>query len=505
MQAFVPVKKIEFGKTDGKKEARDPKFESIFYDGDGYFSDLNTDPSKYIVYGRKGTGKTLLVQYFLKQKEKEEHTYTKLISTDRFAEAKLNHFDYANLQPEETEIFWKFVILKELSTIVLEHERGFLNQKLVKKLSSVDGQLSLQLSEFVEESSSQVGANAKINNAGISAGISDRVKSTYHQGKYFQKLDELHSSLVEVLKKSRNTYFLAFDDLDELKTDVLHGLSAKDRIKKLASLLVDFVMALESTNDMLYEIDSKSRVLTTLRKDVVDQMERLGSNINKPLTDSGVELNWLAPIVNKAPEKSSLGKLIIHKVVGSVEAYENVDQTTLFRAIFPRTKKGSPFDWIVKRGFGRPRDIISFLNIYKKQFPEEFTIRMTGLKQVQGAYSTWFYRELQNEMHILENADSMQNTLMLIKKHHKISFMIEDLENCLSEFPSEFTGINDLGQDIRSLYDLGVLANSDLKRDDDRDRKPIMEYAYRNGENFANFATLFVVHPAIRNYLSLPN
>ncbi|MHA3065819.1 P-loop ATPase, Sll1717 family [Lacticaseibacillus saniviri] len=284
VKATVPVGKFEFGKIDGKKEARSPIFESIFYNGDGYFDDLTNDTNKYIIYGRKGTGKTLLVQYFLKQKSKEKNVFSRMVPPTSFSERKLAQFDYAGLKPEETEVFWKFVILKELSSIVLENERGVLNRKKLNKLRDVDSQLSMQLTEIVEENSNEISATMATSNLSVSGKNGVSSKSSFKVGKYYDKIDELSNNLKQVLETSKFTYFIAFDDLDELKTGVFVTLTAAKRIEKLAALLVDFVYALEEINDMLYEIGSNTRVLTTLRKDVVEQMQKLGSNINKPLT-----------------------------------------------------------------------------------------------------------------------------------------------------------------------------------------------------------------------------
>ena len=66
MNELTPISQISFGTTDGKNEARNPNFESLFYDGGGYYRKLKEDPLKFLVIGRKGTGKTILVRYFQK-------------------------------------------------------------------------------------------------------------------------------------------------------------------------------------------------------------------------------------------------------------------------------------------------------------------------------------------------------------------------------------------------------------------------------------------------------
>ena len=50
----VSVSSFKLGEVDGKKEARDPDFEQLFYLGDGYYDELE-EQNKYIIIGRKGT------------------------------------------------------------------------------------------------------------------------------------------------------------------------------------------------------------------------------------------------------------------------------------------------------------------------------------------------------------------------------------------------------------------------------------------------------------------
>mgnify|MGYP000004515902 CR=1 FL=1 len=55
----VSVSSFKLGEVDGKKEARDPDFEQLVYLGDGYYNELE-EQNKYIIIGRKGTGKSTI-------------------------------------------------------------------------------------------------------------------------------------------------------------------------------------------------------------------------------------------------------------------------------------------------------------------------------------------------------------------------------------------------------------------------------------------------------------
>ncbi|XHB95878.1 hypothetical protein AAFF39_03605 [Lactococcus garvieae] len=52
----MKLKDINFGSSDGQNEAKEQNFSEMFYEDGGHYTELR-DTRKYIVVGRKGTGK----------------------------------------------------------------------------------------------------------------------------------------------------------------------------------------------------------------------------------------------------------------------------------------------------------------------------------------------------------------------------------------------------------------------------------------------------------------
>ena len=61
---------IYIGKADDESESTNSKFMDMFYTGNNKVKEL-IDKSKFIISGRKGTGKTVLARYFLKKESSE--------------------------------------------------------------------------------------------------------------------------------------------------------------------------------------------------------------------------------------------------------------------------------------------------------------------------------------------------------------------------------------------------------------------------------------------------
>lgn len=497
----VPISRISFGTTDGKNEARNPNFESLFYTGGGFYNKLHNDSLKYLIIGRKGTGKTVLLRYFSSQLVKSKSNITKFIVAGDFTSEKLNDFDYMEVKEEEREIFWRYLILKELAALVLENESGFLNKKNLTRLREVSQGFDFNIQELINENNSKAGF--KIGTNTLNGELSENTKDTarYTPARYFKKVSELTKSLMDVIKKAKNNYYLFFDDLDEIKINTLQREKGENGASILAKALNDFVNALIYVNDMLKDINSSSRIITTFRKDVIDQMQFYGNNLNKYVSDNGITLGWYSPLITTHPQRSELGKLVLHKVRASVPEYNGIEDEELFNLIFEKnSKKMHPFKFIVERGFGRPRDVIKYLDIVSDTFPDYKKITHRMVNEVQAEYSSWFYSEISNEINILENSDSVNKTIELIKRFGRIVFSYEEIKKYLSENKNEFQEIVELKQDLKDLFILGVIGNREKKLNV---KRPILEYSYRDGINNPSFTKDFVVHQAVRNYLSL--
>jgi len=62
----VKLRDINIGQVSGEYESKNPDFEDLFYMGNKKYEELSK-PEKFIIRGRKGTGKTILAYYLKKR------------------------------------------------------------------------------------------------------------------------------------------------------------------------------------------------------------------------------------------------------------------------------------------------------------------------------------------------------------------------------------------------------------------------------------------------------
>lgn len=114
---LVEISKVDFGKNDGKNEAEKDNFFDLFYDDHNYYQKIKDD-NYFLITGLKGAGKTLLANFFAKNKQKEKNCYVETLYAVDFIEEKLLNFSKNDINKEELTIFWKYVYLRNIGKII---------------------------------------------------------------------------------------------------------------------------------------------------------------------------------------------------------------------------------------------------------------------------------------------------------------------------------------------------------------------------------------------------
>ncbi|MGL5596387.1 MAG: hypothetical protein ACRDDH_20860, partial [Cetobacterium sp.] len=64
----IKLKDINFGNNDGKNEAAISNFKDLFFNYENIY-EKSLKPEIFLILGRKGSGKTTLIKYIIKNKE----------------------------------------------------------------------------------------------------------------------------------------------------------------------------------------------------------------------------------------------------------------------------------------------------------------------------------------------------------------------------------------------------------------------------------------------------
>lgn len=504
---YVKLENIFIGNIDAEKESLRKDFTKLFFNQNDKYKELISG-DKFLIIGRKGTGKTYLAKYIASQINSFKKNHCRMCdSSNDFNLQKLIDLNDRNLLQGESETFWKWVILLEFSRSILESHKiksrvpFFKVYKLRKFIKSYypDNHSIFKASDM--KTSSSLKSNLKIKNH-FDIQESDDFSVNYGKKKYYENFNYIYNLIVNILKSnSYKTITLILDDLDCLNS-----------ISKLDNSLVDLLTSLINvTRKLNLELancnkDCKSKIILVLREDILNYMHDYNSNLNKIASDDDyIRLYWLTNNENE-PYNHPLMQLILSKIRASTPNYKGYSNSQLYNQLFRKEiRNKSVLKFLLDNSFGRPRDIIQFLNLVKDQNKNSGWFHPNYFKKCMQQYSNWFYNELRNEISIRSNSQFLKESITLIKNIHKINFTFQDLETTYNKNPELYPSVENLHDVIKETYSLGVIGTSYTPHSSGTGTsKHHVSFSYRSdSDDEPDFSNGFVVHEGLRKKFSL--
>lgn len=482
---------IDLGNVDGEKESANENFQNYFYDRHCDYSLLKNNDDKFIVKGKKGSGKTYLVKYLENQAKKEG----KFAKTIKCSQINLNSLVEVGktTSGNEPESFYTYIILIEIARLIFEMSAKDLfcknplkailftlaRKKLLKfyKERYPDGNYSFdaikskssEAERFDVESSSRgfigkrVFENKKEN------------EKEYKKKNAYEVVSELEKMIYKCLKYT--SIILISDDLDEQKKDDLSSENFKQ-------FLINYLNSTNSLNGKLRKY--KSKLIVVIRDDLLDKLNAYSSNINKLITDSSIHIDWCEKTRHNQWDYD-ISKMILNKIRVSAKIDESISDKDIYMKFFSnKIDDLYHMDYLISRSLGRPRDIIAFLNIIKEQNPDSLAFQPSFYRDAMARYSQYFIGEFKNELKIYYEPATIEQIFDLISDFNKPQFMYNEINDFYQKNKGQYDKISDLKIVITSLYKIGLLGNI---------TDGAVSFGYRfDGKNKPNFLSTFIVH-----------
>lgn len=498
----IKLSQMYFGDEDGATEVcQNENFHELFYDQDDYYNELITG-DKFLVIGRKGTGKTILANYLKKtvNSNSNKNEISNILTGNEIKLYKFLSKGDRSINVEEMEIFCEYILLSHIIENILElnkfkkfvpftkvnkARKMLKNYDFLFKISQRESTDTVEVSE-THDTSFKFGTSSKLAN---SSG------NKYIEKEYYEKIKTLRET-VKSLIKGYHIYFI-LDELDDLKV-------AEKMDKKFSQYTASLINVTKKINNEFSNINNgRVKFIVMLRSDIIKYLNENDSNINKSIANKCIKLNWIKKVDNDWDHP--LMKLILLKIKKSVPEYKDLSYKDIYNLVFPfEIKYKSVMTYLLDNSFGRPRDIISYLNIIKRNNKDDF-FRPGLFTYNYKEYSKVFYDELTNEICIHEESDMIKDTLNLIRSFRKINFKFEKIEAYYLNNKSEYPNISNLKTALRILYKFGVVGNS-WKVGRDKNGKDIFYVSWGHREDSdpnVNFDNTFTVHYALRPVMSL--
>lgn len=461
----VKLKDLYIGVPDGATEAQDEKFEELFFDPNNKYEELMSNNDKFIILGSKGTGKTYLANYVLKKARKSQET--EIIDADSFLVYKLSNIDTNKCSKEQIYVLCRWYLLDKLSNLLLKrhkiksqfcpYSKIYKLRKFLNEYENLDFFKEINQTIIAsEESTCSTEANLGIKEVGVDnkygLGKATKVsKEIKRERKPIYELVNSYENLFFSCLSKKDDIILIIDDLDELEKHLYDDGNG--------SVIVELIKVAKSYNLKIKKCKGKFKIILLLRSDILDKLQGRDANLSKIKTSCSVELYWLFDSMREQYEHP-LMSMVLHKIKAYCKEYSEWSNKKLFNELFPEEINNKrPLDYLLDHGFGRPRDIITYLNHAKVAFPDRTDFSSTVLKESKKLYSADFYNEILNQASFHRDQEYVNQCLNLISSVKKASFDYETINTLFENYKSRYDKIDDLDKALAFLYEIGAIGN----------------------------------------------
>lgn len=473
---------IFLGKNDGKKEASyRPDFENYFYDHNKIYQKAMQN-DKYLVLGRKGTGKSILGEFIKKKAISDSEWFCNLCSYKEFKFHELVNLENGDIKPNEYISIWEWVILLELSKLCLENQRLSYSenwQKLNKFVKDNFFTLKLNAMKILE-----VTQQNKLSGSLFKFNGEHGKTSKYSAGSYLFYLDDLRESVFELLAETECKYTLIYDELDDkFRNNDIYKNS-----------IISLIKATDKLNLTMLDKGISGKVMIFLRTDIFYILN--DPDLNKLKVDNSLTIDWGATIQIDSP----LFDLIFAKIQASVPDLKSKSKIELFNMFFPeRVRQIDTEKFLLGRTFFRPRDVITYLNLIIDKYANENRFSEMAFIELEKDYSTYFFQEVRNELSGHLDDTLIDEGTLLLKQYNRGEFKFSNLKEYYEKNKRIYPNIN-LEEILKTFFEFGLIGNKWKKNGID---KYFYSWTYRDNKAVIDFDKEFAIHVGLRKELSL--
>lgn len=336
--------KLSFGHIAAEEEAEELR--EYFLETSEY-AELVRNDRKFIVVGRKGSGKSAIYVNLRDSFSKQKNASVIALQLDNYPWAiHKKIYDETGAAQRSYVASWTYLILIELTKQLLEYEkpvrykfwdRSFWihrinanRRKLSRYMRDKYGKLAPSVGELYAERLRSL-SNVQIGTVSADSEIRERDFQLLRDS-ILEERKVLQELVLNVLPK-HNTHFVLFDQLDR----------AWDNETDTKQMLIGLLLASRDLLRSADQLGKKLRIVIFLRDDIYEQLRFEDKN---KLSPDIVKLIW---------NDSALKALLEQRMRKTANlSWDDVFASTVVR------NRQLPFGFMLKRTLLRPRDIINF-------------------------------------------------------------------------------------------------------------------------------------------------
>jgi hypothetical protein len=423
----LTVKNLDFGTVDAEADRR---LADYFIKTPQVDSALSFRSAHFL--GRKGAGKSAIFTQLprLAIDRYGKKVAVSLMTPDQYAWGALREYEEQGLLLEQAHTnAWKFTIAVDAAATLLEVPVESLDQKPRKALELIR---SFVTSNFGGDAPTPTSTAKR-----LLKGLGAFNLEAFGFGIGFERNKQeqiLTPQIIDILLEATNKVckdigiIIASDRLDD----------SWDGSEKAKSLLIGLLKATKEINDKYSNINGTGiHILTFLRSDIYQGLQFDDKDKHRAIEE---EIYWtqdlLRDMINaRLPEEITID-----------EIFEEGDM------------RGSiaPFNYIVKRTFLRPREVIQFLQeCQKRSAPDATEISKDTIREAEERYSSWKVDDVKQEYRrLFPEFDNLIEALRQSQhRYDSVDEFLNLLEDRVKNLVNEY-GSREL---MRRLFDASIV------------------------------------------------
>lgn len=426
---------------------------------------------KFIILGRKGSGKSAFAEYICSIASTEPNMFAKFIRKSETNLESIVQIGKDNGHKIEIENLYTWLILTNVLKLFSENQAvqdnkyyNDLNKFLSKNSGFIDIHES-EIKEVIEQKGMEV--HTEFLKRFFSAKMDRKFDIKQEKASFYKLIPHLKEVLLNVLKsdlevKNKNSYVLFFDDLD-----IISDIKDEGTQNSLLSLLR---VSKEINNEFFAKNNLDSKVVLLLRDDISKYLASLASDSSKLFSSYSTRINWYQDEYHQNDDEVSLNiRKFINKRIEYAFNQKNisVNKVDPWKSLVEDPFAGSmdfrksSFKYVLDHTFFRPRDLLLFFYPLSK-YSYKFPLNKHDINSLIGKYCAEVMKELKNELSCFYSQNQIGMIFNAIIEINNTSKILQEnnisYNECLNIIDKNCVGINasDLLED---MFNRGLIGN----------------------------------------------
>jgi hypothetical protein len=437
------------------------KLTDVYEDWHDLFDLLSHE--KFIVLGRKGSGKSAFARYTQAKSVSEPNLFVDFVRQDKINLESLVQFGVKQGHAFEKESIFKWLIYTHLVRLFCENEA-------VKESKDFE-----QLRQFITKNSgfvdiTDMDVTELTQNKGFEVNV-EPLKRFYRQkikkdftiksqkAPFYKLIPHLEEVIKNILtsyfeQKNKNSYVIFFDDLD-----VGFDVSDKSTVDSVVCLLR---VAKSINNDFFGKNDINAKAIILLRDDVEKYIADKYPDTAKMMASYSAPINWYQDDFQKGDNESDLNirKFIDLRIKNAFKnaALPCIESNPWSSLVDIKENYGlkSSFKHILDHTLFRPRDILLlFMPLETGDY--SIPLRKKNVNDLLGKYSSQLVKEFRNEISSFYSDKEVTQLFKVLEKINR-NFGCTYRE-AKTYCDIDYKGDKDSGEILTDLFDRSIIGS----------------------------------------------